>query len=268
MNGTSLQLDLICYPGAQETGLTNSRIEARLTRSVCRAPLSLYFLIVFVLIGQGVSATEQIDPSLVPSIFTPESTPAHAISNLAGFVLVITGAIFVVVGGLLVYALVRFRRRANDDGMEPAQVYGSGPVEAAWTTVPFLIVLVLYPRHGASHSRSARTRASRLPPWMCQVIGHQWWWEIRYPKLGIVTANELHVPVSQGGDRLPTLSSICARQTSCTASGCHGWPARPTLSPTNQLDVDRAGAHRAVCSANAPNTAATQHAKMLLRVLC
>ena len=28
------------------------------------------------------------------------------------------------------------------------------------------------------------------------VVGHQWWWEIRYPDLGIVTANELHVPIS------------------------------------------------------------------------
>src|SRR5262249_14434054 len=136
MNGMSLQPNLIRYPGTKETGQANSRIEARLSRSVGRASLLLYFLFVFFLMGQGVSAAEQTDPALVPSIFTPESTPAHAISHLAGFVLVITGVIFLIVGGLLVYALVRFRRRANDDGMEPAQVYGSGPVEAAWTTVP------------------------------------------------------------------------------------------------------------------------------------
>src|SRR5260370_21243649 len=152
---------------------------------------------------QALYGGERVDPSLVPSILAPESAPAHSISQLAGFVLMIAGVIFVVVAGLLTYAVVRFRRRANDDGMEPAQVYGSGPVEAAWTTVPFLIVVVLTltTARVIQEVQDARKPASALD---VQVIGHQWWWEIRYPKLGIVTANELHVPVSQGPERLPT----------------------------------------------------------------
>src|SRR5512133_2046991 len=103
-------------------------------------PPWMYWMTMLVLAQRGLHGG-QTDPSLVPSMFAPESTPAHAISHLASFALVITTAIFVVVASLLIYALVRFRRRANDDGIEPAQVYGSGPVEAAWTTVPFLIVL-------------------------------------------------------------------------------------------------------------------------------
>ena len=123
-------------------------------------------------------AAEKADPALVPSIFSPESAPAHAISHLAGFVLVITAAIFVVVAGLLVYAVVRFRRRANDDGTEPAQIYGSGPVETAWTTVPFLIVVVLTltTARVIQEVQDARKPAAALD---VQVIGHQWW--IRYP---------------------------------------------------------------------------------------
>src|SRR5580765_1695311 len=81
--------------------------------------------------------------SLDTSVFAPKSAPAHSIVHLADFVLLITGAIFVVVFSLLVYAVVRFRRRANDDGKEPPQVYGSNPVEMAWTAVPVLIVIVL-----------------------------------------------------------------------------------------------------------------------------
>ncbi|HXJ75355.1 MAG TPA: cytochrome c oxidase subunit II, partial [Candidatus Dormibacteraeota bacterium] len=144
---------------------------------------------------------------MVPNIFSPESTPAHSISHLAVFVLAITGAIFVVVAGLLLYAVVRFRRRANDDGTEPAQIYGSGPVEAAWTTVPFLIVLVLTL---ATARVIHEVQDARKPPAAVdvQVIGHQWWWEIRYPKLGLVTANELHVPVSRGNERLPTFLDL------------------------------------------------------------
>src|SRR5579859_4878922 len=93
--------------------------------------------------SRALYGAEHVDTSLVPSIFAPESTPAHSISHLAAFVLAITGTMFALVAGLLTYVIVRYRRRANDDGMEPAQVYGSGPVEAAWTTVPFLIVVVL-----------------------------------------------------------------------------------------------------------------------------
>src|ERR1700691_4166831 len=160
-----------------------------------------------ILAQQGLGAGGKIDPTLVPSIFAPESVPAHSISHLAGLVMAITVSIFVVVAGLLAYAVIRFRRRGNDDGMEPAQIYGSGPVEAAWTTVPFLIVAVL----ALSTARVIQEIQDTHKPATAvevQVIGHQWWWEFRYPKLGIVTANELHVPVSSTESRLPTFLDL------------------------------------------------------------
>ena len=83
------------------------------------------------------------DPSLQTSIFSPESAPADSIKHLSFLVLGITGAIFAVVTGMILYATVRFRQRPDDDGKEPPQVYGSNPVEAAWTIVPILIVVVL-----------------------------------------------------------------------------------------------------------------------------
>jgi cytochrome c oxidase subunit 2 len=80
----------------------------------------------------------------VSSIFDPVSTPAHEINVIALFSIGITAVIFVIVGGLLTYAIVRFRRHPGDDDREPPQVYGSNPIEFAWTTVPVLIVLVLF----------------------------------------------------------------------------------------------------------------------------
>jgi len=71
-----------------------------------------------------------------PSMFRPVSTPAHEISTLAIFVLAVTTTIFVIVSGLLTYSVIRFRSRRPDDGSEPLQIYGSGPVEFAWTAVP------------------------------------------------------------------------------------------------------------------------------------
>ena len=81
--------------------------------------------------GMG-DTTSRIAP---PSMFRPVT--------LAIFVLGVTTAIFVIVSGLLTYSVIRFRSRRPDDGSEPPQIYGSGPVEFAWTAVPVLIVFVL-----------------------------------------------------------------------------------------------------------------------------
>jgi hypothetical protein len=66
-----------------------------------------------------------------PSIFAPTSTPAFAIRDLSWFVLGICAVIFVVVGGLLTYSVIRFRRRPGEDDREPPQVYGSNQIELA-----------------------------------------------------------------------------------------------------------------------------------------
>src|SRR3984957_7438789 len=69
---------------------------------------------------------------------------ADSIFRLSKLVLSITGVVFLVVFSLIAYATVKFRRRGNDHGSEPPQVYGSNQVELAWTVIPGLIVLVLF----------------------------------------------------------------------------------------------------------------------------
>ena len=82
-------------------------------------------------------------PEQVTNIFKPLSTPAESIAEVAWLALAVCAGIFLVVGGLLAYTTVRFRRRAHDDGAEPPQIYGSNQLELAWTVIPILIVLVL-----------------------------------------------------------------------------------------------------------------------------
>jgi cytochrome c oxidase subunit 2 len=222
------------------------------------------WITILVLAAPALLGAEHADPSLIPNTFTPESGPAHTISHLAFFVLAITGTMFVLVGGLLTYVIVRYRRRANDDDMEPAQVYGSGPVEAAWTTVPFLIVVVLTlsTARVIQQIQDAREPASALD---VQIVGRQWWWEIRYPKLGIVTANELHVPVSKGGERSPTFLDLRA------ADVVHSfWVPRlmgkidlvPNKVNSMWFEPERTGLFIGQCG----TYCGTQHALMLLRV--
>ena len=131
-----------------------------------------------------------------PSIFAPASTPAHEIFGISMFTLAITGGIFFVVAGLLTFAIIRYRCRPDDDASEPPQIYGSTQVELAWTVVPILIVVVLF----LTTARIILAIQDAPEPKNAldvTVVGHQFWWEFRYPKLGIVTANELHVPVKR-----------------------------------------------------------------------
>jgi len=229
-----------------------------------RVLLPIYSLVALRFTQGSVWSAEKADPALVPNIFAPESTPAHAIFDLAVFVLAITGAIFVVVTGLLLYAVIRFRRRADDDGVEPAQVYGSGPIEAAWTIVPVLIVIVLTlaTARVVHELQDARKPAGALD---VQVIGRQWWWEVRYPKLGIVTANELHVPISQGSERSPTFLDLRS------ADVVHSfWVPRlagkldlvPNKVNSMWIEPERPGLFLGQCG----TYCGTQHALMLLRV--
>jgi cytochrome c oxidase subunit II len=146
-------------------------------------------------------------PVQTPSIFAPVSTPAFAIRDLSFFVLGITAVIFLIVAGFAIYTLIRFGRRPANPDLEPAQVYGSKQIELAWTVVPFLIVVVLF-LVTARYVWGIERRAQPPDALEITVVGNQWWWEIRYPKLGIVTANEIHVPVSDAARPTPTFFTI------------------------------------------------------------
>jgi cytochrome c oxidase subunit 2 len=197
-------------------------------------------------------------------MFRPASTPADAILHISIFVLIISFVIFAVVFCLLVYALAKFRRRAGDDGREPPQVYGSNQVELAWTVLPILIVLVLFLATArVIHS----VEDARKPPDAVEVIaiGHQFWWEFRYPSLGVVTANELHVPVSDPAHPTPTFIRLLSADTDHSF-----WVPRlagktdliPNRINSTWIDPHEAGIYVGQCA----QYCGTQHAKMLLRV--
>jgi cytochrome c oxidase subunit 2 len=133
-------------------------------------------------------------PSINTNIFEPVSTPAREVHSLSLFVLLITGGICVGMYALLVYALVKYRSRPGET-MEPPQVFGSTQVELSWTIIPILLITVLF--LGTARVifavQDAPKPANALD---VIVVGHQFWWEYRYPQYGVVTANELHVPQS------------------------------------------------------------------------
>ena len=211
--------------------------------------------------GVSFAATE---PKNGTNIFSPASTPARMVTNLSVFVLVITGIIFVVVFTLLVYSLIKFRARDTDKNREPPQVYGSTQIELAWTMIPILVVVVLFL---ATARVIHAVQDAPQPPGAIEVtaIGHQYWWEFRYPKLGIVTANELHIPVSDPSHPTPTFMQLLSADTDHSF-----WvpelAGKTDLIPNHPnrmwMDPQRTGVFLGQCA----QYCGIQHAKMLLRV--
>jgi cytochrome c oxidase subunit II len=199
----------------------------------------------------------------IPDIFAPASTPTYDIHRLALFVLAVCGAIFLVVGGLLAYAVMKFRRRANDD-REPIQVYGSTQIEMAWTLTPALIVVVLF-LTAARVIHQVQDAPEPAGAINVTIVGHQFWWEFRYPQYGVVTANELHVPVSDPVDTAPTYLTLLSADTDHSF-----WvpqlAGKTDLIPNNVnhtwIDPRETGMFVGQCA----QYCGVQHAHMLLRV--
>src|SRR3989442_7100842 len=155
--------------------------------------------------GRQLMAT--IGVAATPNMFAPVSTPAFAIREVSFLVLAIVQVVFVVVAGLTVLRIIRSRSLAGAVVRKLPQVEGSTQDELAWTLVPFLIVVVLF-LTTTRYIFAIETRAPAVNALEITVVGNQWWWEIRYPGLGIVTANELHVPVSDPAEPRPTFITL------------------------------------------------------------
>ena len=197
-------------------------------------------------------------------VFSAVSTPALITQEYAYFVLGICAVIFLIVGGAGLITIVRYRKRPDDDDREPPQVYGSNPLELAWTVIPLIVVFILAIVTGRT---IADLQIDEQPPgWMpVTAIGHQWWWEFQYPEYGITTANELHIPVSKAGSRRPVFLTLESEDV------IHSfWIPRlagktdviPNRNNHMWFEPLRTGLYVGQCS----EYCGTQHANMLLRV--
>ena len=126
-----------------------------------------------------------------PSIFNPGSLETVEIRSLFTFILIVAGIIFVLVEGMLFFAVFRFRNRPPESAL---QFHGNTKLELAWTAAPAVILAVLL---GFTLRTMGDVRAVASSNVLnVKAIGHQWWWEFRYPDQNIITANELVVPVN------------------------------------------------------------------------
>ncbi|MDE3189420.1 MAG: cytochrome c oxidase subunit II [Acidobacteriota bacterium] len=126
---------------------------------------------------------------------TPHSPNAHHTLTAYWVILAFTGAIFVLVEGLLVVFVVKYRGRRSERTREGAQVHGHTRLELIWTVIPVVIlciigIVVFVELPGIANAPAASD------PLRVTVEGHQFYWQFDYPN-GARTINDLYVPVGR-----------------------------------------------------------------------
>jgi cytochrome c oxidase subunit 2 len=128
----------------------------------------------------------------------PEGPIGRTIDDLWELVFIMATVVFIIVQGAIIYVIIRYRARKNDD-TEPVQVHGNTKLEILWTIIPVVILASIgYPI--VKGIFDVRAVAEGTDVLQVQVTGHQWWWEFEYIDLTdatgrtLVTANELYIP--------------------------------------------------------------------------
>lgn len=129
-----------------------------------------------------------------PTFLEPYSEIASHQARLYRILMVLSIVVFLFVETWLVYNIVRFRKHPDDESL-PKQIYGNNRLEVIWTGIPLLLVATIFGLTVSTVNAVSAPEPAQDDLHL-QVVGHQWWWEFDYPDLGIVTANELHVPAN------------------------------------------------------------------------
>jgi cytochrome c oxidase, subunit II len=128
-----------------------------------------------------------------PSTLKPAGPLAERLASLGWTMTAIGSAVFVVVMCLMLIPIMRRRGVTSAEG-PPREVNERAWVVYCGAAIPGLILGILFVITLGAYRASEQTGP---PPMTIEVIGHQWWWEVRYPSEHVLTANEIHVPVGR-----------------------------------------------------------------------
>jgi len=161
------------------------------TRFVARTRLRTLFLLLGIL-ALATSCSWSLWDSPMTTV-RPRSDFGRWIDEIFMLISWTTLGIFILVEGALVYVCWRFRDRPG--APIPKQIHGHTALELSWT-VAFAVVLVIIgiPTVQVIFRTQEAPAATAL---RVEVVGHQWWWEFKYPGLNVTTANEVHLPIGQ-----------------------------------------------------------------------
>lgn len=192
-----------------------------------------------------------------PSTFRPQGPAADSISSLWWLLFGLAAFVYVTVMGVMLYAFFRPRHNAarnawfNQNGRY--FIIGGG------TILPVIILSLIY--GSTLRTLSALKAPTTADALSIEIIGHQWWWEVKYPQEGVTTANEIHIPVGQPVTLHLTSNDVIH---SFWVPELHGkLDLIPGRTNTFWLQADEPGQFWGLCA----ELCGVQHAKMLFVVV-
>jgi cytochrome c oxidase subunit 2 len=191
-------------------------------------------------------------------VLDPQGPVSQAVADLWWLMLGLGGVVFVAV--VVVLALGLFRRPAAEQeaGRERPQRFGRWFVGGG-VVAPLLILTIVF---GAT-VRAMRLVPATAPPeaLVIEVVGHQFWWEVRYPDAGVALTDELHLPVGRPVKlQLTSADVIHSFWVPALAGKLDLLPDHPN---TLVLEADQPGVHTSRCA----EFCGLEHTTMLLTVV-
>jgi cytochrome c oxidase subunit II len=196
---------------------------------------------------------------LLQSVEDPAPQQAEKINRLFNFFNIAALVMLLLVSFLVVFICIKYKEK-KEDTTEPKQITGNKKVEAAMIGVPALLLIwFFYQAVTTMNAVAAPLHPTEQPDVI--ITGHQWWWEVDYPKANVVTANEVHLPVGK-----PLLMEMRS------ADVIHDWwvpelgnkmDLVPKISNYLRLDINKRGKYIGACS----EFCGAQHAWMRIKVI-
>jgi cytochrome c oxidase subunit 2 len=191
---------------------------------------------------------------------------SHQARDIASLFWWMMGGAWIGLGLIVVLLLLSWKRRnrrgfgRDDEGDKPGERPAWFVVVGAGIALPIVLLTTLFVISDLFVIRTTQAPANAATRLTIEVIGHQWWWEVRYPASGAVTANEIHIPV-----RTPVRLEVR------TADVIHSFwvpelnrkiDTDPGKTNAIELDADRTGQYRGQCA----EFCGVQHAHMSMYV--
>ena len=150
-------------------------------------------LVRLVAVGLAAAAVTSAVAFFVPWLPTPASKQADRIDFVFWFVTGISIAIFALVAAVILYSVVRFRARPDDDS-DGAPIHGNTTLEIAWTAVPAVLVTAVAVVSAVALAQNGHVPKKHL---QVNVLAQQFAWSFTYPKYEGLTVSQLRLPLGE-----------------------------------------------------------------------
>ena len=200
-----------------------------------------------------------LEVTFLQSVLNPSSQQADKIYRLFNYFNITAGFMLLLVIFLVFYLSIKYRRKEGDTN-DPVQTKGNKKLEALMIGVPTLLLgFFFYHTVNTMREVAPAVESGRMPDVI--IIGHQWWWEVEYPGMNVVAANEVHLPVGK---------KILMEMRS--ADVIHDWwvpelgnkmDLVPNIKNYLWLDINKSGIYHGACS----EFCGAQHAWMRIKVI-